>query len=43
MEIFFCDTCGKRVSESAIEGGQALHAGSDTYCADCLKTDPKAK
>ena len=32
MEIFFCEICGRRVSEAEIQRGDAFHEGADTFC-----------
>jgi len=35
MEIFFCEKCGKRISDAEIENGYAVKAGAFVYCRKC--------
>ncbi len=39
-ELFYCGTCGKRLSGADIEGGQAVRVGDGFLCGECV---PAAK
>ncbi len=37
MEIFFCETCGRRVTDAEIEAGQGIRTEDGVYCPECAK------
>ena len=41
MEIFFCDRCGRRVTEAEIERQEAAVLETEIYCKICLRGDPE--
>ena len=44
MEIFFCEKCGKRLSDLDIERGDAVAVADDeVYCKDCCPEDKRRK
>ena len=44
MEIFFCEACGRRVSDLEIERGEARKAGDQVWCANCSeKASPQQR
>jgi hypothetical protein len=42
MEIFFCEKCGKRISDAEIENGYAVKAGGFVYCRKCAPVQDAA-
>ena len=43
MEIFFCDRCGRRVTEAEIERKEAGVVDTEVYCKVCLRDDAELR
>jgi len=41
LEIFYCEQCGTRVSETQVDSGEALVKGLAVYCPKCVRANPE--
>ncbi|MBN1807673.1 MAG: hypothetical protein JW909_01295 [Planctomycetes bacterium] len=41
MEIFFCDRCGRRVTEAELERGECVSIDEGVFCRLCIRDNPE--
>lgn len=43
MEIFFCDGCGRRITEMELDRGEGAKIGEEYFCKGCIEGDANLK